>query len=114
MTLVAAYGLDRAGLPLYPAAYDSVLLVNALKVNGKSLLSEQALADVPGLRVDAPGEDIWTSDESGKGFYATGSSFSAPIVTAAIASAAYQNKQSTIFSRLQQTAAISFSGLCNN
>ncbi|MET1079840.1 MAG: S8 family serine peptidase [Pseudomonas sp.] len=82
MQFVAAAGNDgREGLR-YPAAYPSVLAVGAVDAAHRRLRQSNWGAQ---LALVAPGEDIWTLDEGGQGYYASGTSFAAPFVSAALA-----------------------------
>lgn len=87
IVLVAAAG--NAGQPqvLYPAAYDSVTAVAATD-NQLRLLPLSNGGDSVFWR--APGQDIWTLDERGRGRYQTGTSFAAPLVAAALAVALHE------------------------
>lgn len=81
MIFVATAGNDgREGIR-YPAAYPAVLAVGAVDVR----LQRLRLSNT-GKQLDlvAPGEDIWSVDESGQGYFASGTSFAAPFVTAAL------------------------------
>lgn len=81
MTFVAAAGNDGREGVRYPAAYPAVLAVGALDVR----LQRVRLSN-SGKQLDlvAPGEDIWTVDATGQGFFATGTSFAVPFVAAAL------------------------------
>ena len=81
MTFVAAAGNDGREGVRYPAADPAVLAVGAVDVR----LQRVRLSNT-GKQLDlvAPGEDIWTLDASGQGFFASGTSFAAPFVAAAV------------------------------
>ena len=81
MIFVAAAGNDGHEGIRYPAAYPAVLAVGAVDVR----LQRLRLSNT-GKQLDlvAPGEDIWSVDESGQGYFASGTSFAAPFVTAAL------------------------------
>ena len=81
MTFVAAAGNDgREGIR-YPASDPAVLAVGAVDVRLQRLRMSNS-----GKQLDlvAPGEDIWSVDGSGQGYFATGTSFAAPFVAAAL------------------------------
>jgi subtilisin family serine protease len=82
MVIVAAAGNSGANSPpRYPAAFDSVIAVTAIDVEGK--VYDNA---VRGAQIDfaAPGVDVFVATgESGK--YVSGTSIAAPFVTARIA-----------------------------
>ena len=82
MQLVAAAGNDGVGRLRYPAAYPGVLAVGA--VDGRLQRLRQSNYGA-GLSLVAPGEDIWTLDEHGQGYFASGTSLAAPFVSAALA-----------------------------
>lgn len=79
MLFVAAAGNSGENAIQYPAAYENVMAVGAINhEQKKSALSNYGEQ----LRWVAPGEDIWTVNESGEGYFASGTSFAAPFVTA--------------------------------
>lgn len=83
--LVAAAG--NAGpnaAPLYPAAYESVVAVTAIDRNSR--VYSQANS---GAHIDfaAPGVRLWTAAASSGGRYRSGTSYAAPFVSAALATA---------------------------
>jgi subtilisin family serine protease len=82
MHLIAAAGNDGGDVLVYPAAYGSVYAVGAVDASGRLTRSSNRGSHVV---LVAPGEDIWTRDGSGQGFYASGTSFAAPFVSAAMA-----------------------------
>ncbi|MFD1738001.1 S8 family serine peptidase [Bacillus salitolerans] len=79
IVLVSSAGNEPSGIPSYPAAYPFVIGVGAIDQN-------LALANFSnfGKWVDvvAPGVDILAPDATGRYVYASGTSFSAPIVSA--------------------------------
>jgi hypothetical protein len=82
---VAAAGNDGQAGVRYPAAYPEVLAVGAVDARLRRLRQSNFGRH---LALVAPGEDIWTLDGTGQGFYASGTSFAAPFVSAALALAA--------------------------
>lgn len=79
--IVAAAGNDGPDAPpRYPAAFDDVIAVTAVDAEGAIMPDA-----VRGSHLDlsAPGVEVWV--EAGGGRYATGTSFAAPFVTAALA-----------------------------
>lgn len=82
MLFVAAAGNDGVEGIRYPAAYPSVLAVGAVDARLQRLRQSNYGRQ---LALMAPGEDIWTLDEQGQGYFASGTSFAAPFVTAALA-----------------------------
>lgn len=82
MHFVAAAGNDGAPRVRYPAAYPAVIAVGA--VDARLRRARQSNYG-PELALVAPGEDIWTLDENGQGYFASGTSFAAPFVSAALA-----------------------------
>lgn len=85
LAFVAAAGNDGQAGVRYPAAYPEVLAVGAVDVRLRRLRQSNFGRH---LALVAPGEDIWTLDGGGQGFYASGTSFAAPFVSAALALAA--------------------------
>lgn len=82
MKFVAAAGNDGFDSVRYPAAYPGVVAVGAVDAR----LQRQRQSNYgPGLSLVAPGEDIWTLDEHGQGYFASGTSLAAPFVSAALA-----------------------------
>lgn len=79
---VAAAGNDGQAGVRYPAAYPEVLAVGAVDVRLRRLRQSNFGRH---LALVAPGEDIWTLDGAGQGFFASGTSFAAPFVSAALA-----------------------------
>ena len=79
---VAAAGNDGQAGVRYPAAYPQVLAVGAVDARLRRLRQSNFGRH---LALVAPGEDIWTLDGSGQGFYASGTSFAAPFISAALA-----------------------------
>lgn len=84
--VVAAAGtltLGEQRLPLYPAAQAVVIAVTAVDALGKPFSQE-----VTGDYIDwsAPGVDVWVPTGEQSGYFATGSSYAAPMVSAILAS----------------------------
>nr|WP_298145202.1 S8 family serine peptidase [uncultured Pseudomonas sp.] len=88
MAFVAAAGNDGVARIRYPAAYASVIAVGAVDARLRRVRQSNYGAE---LALVAPGEDIWTLDENGQGYFASGTSFAAPFVSAALALAASSN-----------------------
>ena len=82
MQFVAAAGNDGMDGLRYPAAYPGIVAVGAVDARLRRL--RQSNYGV-GLSLVAPGEDIWTLDERGEGYFAGGTSLAAPFVSAALA-----------------------------
>lgn len=85
IVLVASAGnAGPRAAPLYPAAYDAVVAVTA--VDRQSRVYRQANA---GAHVDfaAPGVRLWTAGAGTKGRFRSGTSYAAPFVSAAFATA---------------------------
>lgn len=82
LPFVAAAGNDGQAGVRYPAAYAAVLAVGAVDARLRRLRQSNFGRH---LALVAPGEDIWTLDGDGQGFYASGTSFAAPFVSAALA-----------------------------
>lgn len=81
--IIASSGNDGLEASAYPAAYDGVISVGAVDANGDYLLFSNKDVDL-----SAPGYSIaaaWPGEEGDQYVYATGTSFSAPATTAAIA-----------------------------
>ena len=88
VVLVAAAGNDGAGQVAYPAAYDGVLAVAAVDALGQpAAFSNYG----PQIDIAAPGVGVpvaWTGDQFAS---VSGTSFSAPLVSAALAMVLQQN-----------------------
>ena len=85
--LVAAAGNQGpTAPPVYPAAYPGVIAVTALDAAQRPYA---AAATGRHVLVAAPGVEVWLPDEQG-GRYETGTSFAAPLVTAAVVRAQAQ------------------------
>lgn len=84
MALVAAAGNGGQPQLMYPAAYTGVQAVAATD-DKLRLLALSNGGDQVFWR--APGQDLWTLDARGRGRYQTGTSFAAPLVSAALAAA---------------------------
>ena len=82
MRVVAAAGNDGRREPSYPAAYPGVLGVTA--IDARVRLWPRANRGEH-VTLAAPGVDVWTLDAAGQGYYASGTSFAALFVTAALA-----------------------------
>jgi hypothetical protein len=99
---VAAAGNDgpNAG-PSYPAAYDNVIAVTAVSKNlkGYRYANRGRYIDIA-----APGVSIWTALPGSMEGYHSGTSFSAPYVTAALAAIYSQQSGSSKFQILKQLA----------
>lgn len=81
--LVAAAGNGGRNSPvLFPASHPDVIAVAAVDIQQRKARTSP---DSPLLDVVAPGVDVWAADLDGKGFYASGSSYAAPWVTAVLA-----------------------------
>jgi hypothetical protein len=80
--VVAAAGNDGATHPVYPAAYPGVVAVTAVDARQRRWPRANAGEFIS---IAAPGVDLWTIDGEGRGYYASGTSFAAAYVTAAIA-----------------------------
>jgi len=85
--VVAAAGNDGATQPVYPAAYPGVVAVTAVDARQRRWPRANA-GDF--VAIAAPGVDVWTIDGEGRGYYASGTSFAAAYVTAAVALGAPQ------------------------
>lgn len=83
MRFVAAAGNGGAqSKVLFPASMAEVVAVTAVDVN--KVIYTQAPHSQK-ISMAAPGVDVWAADSNGKGFYATGTSFAAPWVSALLA-----------------------------
>lgn len=83
IVLVAAAGNGGRDSPLlFPANHPDVIAVAAVDIQHSKARTSP---DSPLLDVVAPGVDVWAADLGGKGFYASGSSYAAPWVTAVLA-----------------------------
>ncbi len=81
--LVAAAGNGGRNSPvLFPASHPDVIAVAAVDIQQRKARTSP---DSPLLDAVAPGVDVWAADLDGKGFYASGSSYAAPWVTAVLA-----------------------------
>jgi subtilisin family serine protease len=110
MRLIAAAGNDGGDALVYPAAYDSVYAVGAVDASGRLTPSSNRGGHVV---LVAPGEDIWTLDGAGQGFYASGTSFAAPFVTAALALLSHRDLEvSDYIGSLGAAKMVSFQDLC--
>lgn len=78
--VVAAAGNDGDDAPVFPASHPGVIGVSALDARLRRWPDSNT-----GAHVSAPGVDVWTLDGAGQGFYASGTSFAAAFVTAALA-----------------------------
>ena len=80
--IVAAVGNNSAGQLAYPARYDGVIAVGATDAN-----ENHASFSNRGREIDitAPGVELLVAGLNNESAYSTGTSFSAPIVTASIA-----------------------------
>jgi hypothetical protein len=83
--IIASAGNDGLGAPAYPAAYKDVISVGAIDANGDYLQFSNQNVDLtaPGYSVAA----AWPAEAGDQYVYFTGTSASAPVVTAAIAAA---------------------------
>lgn len=80
--VVAAGGNDGTDEVVYPAALPGVIGVTAVDARRK----RWTLANTGDhIAIAAPGVDIWTIDGTGRGYYASGTSFASAFVTAALA-----------------------------
>lgn len=80
--IIAAAGNSGNKELVYPAAYKEVIAVSAIDHRQRRARKSNS---GPHIDFSAPGVDIWTLDESGKGFYASGTSYAAPFITAILA-----------------------------
>ena len=88
--VVAAAGNDGGDAPVFPASHPGVIGVSALDARLRRWPDSNTGEHVA---ISAPGVDVWTIDGSGQGFYASGTSFAAAFVTAALAVTAPQRPQ---------------------
>jgi Subtilase family len=89
--LVAAAGNSGADSAVYfPASHPQVVAVTAVDVHQKRYA--QAPRQLTEPAVAAPGVDVWAADRNGKGFYATGTSFASPWVTALLGLANHEGR----------------------
>jgi subtilisin family serine protease len=82
MRVVAAAGNDGTTRPVFPAALTGVVAVTAVDVRRRHWPRANSGEYVA---IAAPGVDVWTIDGIGRGYYATGTSFAAIFVSAALA-----------------------------
>ena len=109
--LVAAAGNSGTNELVYPAALDSVIAVGSINARGKRAKDSNF---GPHVNLFAPGEDIWTLNNQGEGFFARGTSYAAPFAAAAIALINSEMKSlNTYFQSLHPTNTISFTSLCH-
>jgi len=80
--VVAAAGNAGRTVPVYPAAYSGVVAVAAVDARGRRWPRSNS-GDF--VSIAAPGVDLWTVDGAGNGYYASGTSFAAVYVSAALA-----------------------------
>lgn len=80
--IIAAAGNSGNKELVYPAAYKEVIAVSAIDHRQRRARKSNS---GPHIDFSAPGVDIWTLDESGEGFYASGTSYAAPFITAILA-----------------------------
>lgn len=100
--VVAAAGNGgSSATPVYPAAQPGVIAVTAVD-SDMDLYSKAN----HGKYIDfaAPGVDIWTGNEKGKGKFVSGTSFSVPFVTASMASLLKQLGPRKAYDKLQKSA----------
>ena len=79
---IAAAGNSGKNTPVYPAAYEEVIAVSAIDHRQRRYRKANTGAYIDFV---APGVDIWTFDEAGEGFYASGTSYATPFATAVFA-----------------------------
>ncbi len=91
--MVAAAGNSGNDTLMYPAAYDEVIGVGALDQDNQVRDNSQRNNSV---FVTAPGENIYTTDVNDKYTYKSGTSYSAPFVSAMAAAAKAKNSSMTI------------------
>jgi hypothetical protein len=110
MHFAAAAGNDGTHALVYPAAYETVYAVGAVDANGRFTRPTNRGTHV---ELIAPGEDIWTLDGQGHGFYASGTSFATPFATAALALLKVRNlTASEYIESLGASHLVSFRDLC--
>lgn len=81
--LVAAAGnAGPRSEPLYPAAYEAVIAVTAVTLDGRVY---RRAVQGPHIDLAAPGVDVWSAASVSGARWHTGTSFAAPFVTAAVA-----------------------------
>ncbi len=108
--LVAAAGNAGSDKAVYPAAFDSVIAVGSLDARSKRSKDSNY---GPHVKLFAPGEDIWTINQQGKGFFARGTSYASPFAAAAIALAnTKKNNVNAYIQSLTPSNTITFSPLC--
>jgi subtilisin family serine protease len=88
--VIAAAGNDGKRAPVFPASHPGVIGVSALDIRLQRWPNANTGEHVA---ITAPGVDVWTLDGAGHGYYASGTSFATPFVTAAIASSAPSQAQ---------------------
>ncbi len=110
MVFLAAAGNDGNDQLVYPAAYTSVYAVGAVNAKGRRYRQSNYGEHI---QLNAPGEDIWTLNGKGQGYYATGTSFAAPFATAAMAMVIYQGGSAAEYlAALNKEGVIDFRRLC--
>ncbi len=84
VTMVAAVGNDgpESGM-MFPASHKQV--IGATAVDIRKQLYRRAPVSLRGPALAGPGVDVWAADEASHGFYASGTSFASPWVTAMVA-----------------------------
>jgi hypothetical protein len=99
--IAAAGNNGSSAVPVYPAAQPGVIAVTAVD-------SDMEIYDEAnhGKYIDfsAPGVDIWSANAKGKGKFVSGTSFSAPFVTASMASIIKKLGPRKAYAHLQKTA----------
>lgn len=110
MHFAGAAGNDGTEAQVYPAAYDTVYAVGAVDAQRQiTRLSNRG----GHVLLFAPGEDVWTMDAQGQGFYGSGTSFATPFATAALALLNDRNQSvSDYLSTLGASRLVMFSTLC--
>lgn len=102
VAVIAAAGNNGANAPaVYPAAQAGVIAVTA--VDSEMVVFSKANQ---GQYIDfaAPGVEIWAGNENGEGKFVSGTSFSAPFVTASIANIIGKHGIKQAYSNLQKNA----------